>query len=236
MATWHPSHRRTCPSRGATEWADCCARYVAPCRTHPAGLGLALNSRDVPWADVTRTPPTRDAAMAKLREAGKRPLDVLVVGGGATGCGVALDAATRGLNVGLVEQADFAAGTSSRSTKLVHGGVRYLEKAVFQVRAGVRTSAVTTPSSDSDRAVIVLARRQGSGKGSRRVFRGYIRSRAYDRALGHRQRHRFRPGAADPAGGPNQSGKGPRCLQSGYPLSLTQMLNLIVSLRRTSTS
>ena len=121
-------------------------------------MGVALNSKDVPWADVTRTPPTRDVAVSKLREAGKRPLDMLVVGGGATGCGVALDAATRGLNVGLVEQADFAAGTSSRSTKLVHGGVRYLEKAVFQVRVGVRKTAVTPPSSDSERALFVLSR------------------------------------------------------------------------------
>lgn len=50
------------------------------------------------------------------------PLDILVVGGGATGSGVALDAATRGLRVGLVEREDFSSGTSSRSTKLVHGG------------------------------------------------------------------------------------------------------------------
>ncbi len=56
--------------------------------------------------------------------------DLLVVGGGATGCGVALDAATRGLKVALVEKNDFSEGTSSRSTKLVHGGVRYLEMAV----------------------------------------------------------------------------------------------------------
>lgn len=56
--------------------------------------------------------------------------DLLVVGGGATGCGIALDAATRGLSVALVERFDFAEGTSSRSTKLVHGGVRYLEAAV----------------------------------------------------------------------------------------------------------
>ncbi|PLX73631.1 MAG: glycerol-3-phosphate dehydrogenase [Desulfuromonas sp.] len=56
--------------------------------------------------------------------------DLLVIGGGATGSGIALDAATRGLNVALVEQNDFAEGTSSRSTKLVHGGVRYLEAAV----------------------------------------------------------------------------------------------------------
>lgn len=52
------------------------------------------------------------------------PLDLLVVGGGATGCGVALDAATRGLRVGLVEREDFSSGTSSRSTKLIHGGMR----------------------------------------------------------------------------------------------------------------
>jgi glycerol-3-phosphate dehydrogenase len=56
--------------------------------------------------------------------------DLLIIGGGATGCGVALDAATRGLKVALVEKNDFSEGTSSRSTKLVHGGVRYLEAAV----------------------------------------------------------------------------------------------------------
>jgi len=55
-------------------------------------------------------------------------LDVLVIGGGVTGCGCALDAVTRGLRVGLVEARDFAAGTSSRSTKLFHGGLRYLEQ------------------------------------------------------------------------------------------------------------
>ncbi len=57
--------------------------------------------------------------------------DLLVIGGGATGCGVALEAATRGLDVALVERDDFAQGTSSKSTKLVHGGVRYLEKAIL---------------------------------------------------------------------------------------------------------
>src|SRR6185369_8557267 len=54
------------------------------------------------------------------------PLDVLVIGGGITGAGVALDAAARGYRVGLVERGDFASGTSSWSTKLVHGGIRYL--------------------------------------------------------------------------------------------------------------
>jgi len=56
--------------------------------------------------------------------------DLIIIGGGATGCGIALDAATRGLKVALIEKNDFAEGTSSRSTKLVHGGVRYLEMAV----------------------------------------------------------------------------------------------------------
>jgi len=55
--------------------------------------------------------------------------DILVIGGGATGTGIALDAATRGFRVGLVERYDFGSGTSSRSTKLIHGGVRYLEQA-----------------------------------------------------------------------------------------------------------
>ena len=53
--------------------------------------------------------------------------DLVVVGGGITGAGVALDAASRGYSVALVEKSDFAAGTSSRSSKLIHGGLRYLQ-------------------------------------------------------------------------------------------------------------
>jgi glycerol-3-phosphate dehydrogenase len=64
--------------------------------------------------------------LAALGAMAGRPLDLLVIGGGITGCGLARDAALRGLAVALVEQADFGAGTSSRSSKLVHGGVRYL--------------------------------------------------------------------------------------------------------------
>ncbi len=67
----------------------------------------------------------RDDQLARLAAG----VDVLVIGGGITGAGVALDAATRGYRVSLVEQADFAGGTSSRSTKLVHGGLRYLARA-----------------------------------------------------------------------------------------------------------
>jgi len=59
--------------------------------------------------------------------------DLLVIGAGATGAGIALDAATRGLKVAMVERDDFASGTSSKSTKLVHGGVRYLEKAFWEL-------------------------------------------------------------------------------------------------------
>ena len=55
----------------------------------------------------------------------------MVVGGGVAGCGVALDAATRGLSVALVEARDIASGTSSRSSKLFHGGLRYLEQLEF---------------------------------------------------------------------------------------------------------
>jgi glycerol-3-phosphate dehydrogenase len=61
------------------------------------------------------------------------PYDLLIIGGGATGAGIALDAVTRGLKVAVVERDDFASGTSSKSTKLVHGGVRYLEKAVWEL-------------------------------------------------------------------------------------------------------
>ena len=59
--------------------------------------------------------------------------DVLVIGGGINGCGIARDAAGRGLNVVLVEQGDLAQGTSSASTKLIHGGLRYLEQFEFRL-------------------------------------------------------------------------------------------------------
>jgi glycerol-3-phosphate dehydrogenase len=73
-----------------------------------------------------------------VMSASSPPLDVLVIGGGITGAGIARDAARRGFRVGLVERKDFAAGTSSRSSKLIHGGVRYLQLGHFRV---VRESA-----------------------------------------------------------------------------------------------
>ena len=78
------------------------------------------------------SPGSRDAAIAAMEgTSGEGELDVLVVGGGIVGVGTALDAVTRGLNTGLLEQRDLASGTSSRSSKLVHGGLRYLEMLDF---------------------------------------------------------------------------------------------------------
>ncbi|WP_216215191.1 glycerol-3-phosphate dehydrogenase/oxidase [Amycolatopsis aidingensis] len=75
-------------------------------------------------------PEYREAA---LHSAGESELDVLVIGGGVVGAGAALDAASRGLSVALVEARDWAAGTSSRSSKLIHGGLRYLEQRDFSL-------------------------------------------------------------------------------------------------------
>ena len=74
------------------------------------------------------SPAQRAHSLQRLRD---EVFDVVVIGGGVTGCGIALDAVTRGLSVALVEQRDFAAGTSSRSSKLIHGGLRYLEQLNF---------------------------------------------------------------------------------------------------------
>lgn len=77
-------------------------------------------------------PASRDHALAALSTTTpEHPLDVLVIGGGVVGAGTALDAATRGLSTALVEATDYAWGTSSRSSKLVHGGLRYLEMLDF---------------------------------------------------------------------------------------------------------
>ena len=79
------------------------------------------------------SPESREQALAALRATQERgaELDVLIVGGGVVGAGAALDAVTRGLDVGIVEARDWASGTSSRSSKLIHGGLRYLEMLDF---------------------------------------------------------------------------------------------------------
>lgn len=83
---------------------------------------------------VTRSsklgPAERAAAIERLKS---KELDVLVVGGGIVGTGAALDAVTRGLSTGMLEQRDWGSGTSSRSSKLVHGGIRYLEQLDFRL-------------------------------------------------------------------------------------------------------
>ncbi|KAL8430771.1 hypothetical protein Efla_004007 [Eimeria flavescens] len=71
-------------------------------------------------------PPSREAMISKMKQ---EKFDVLVIGGGASGGGVLVDASARGLKCCLVEAGDFASGTSSKSTKLIHGGIRYLQKA-----------------------------------------------------------------------------------------------------------
>src|SRR6266511_2361735 len=77
---------------------------------------------------VRLSPRERERALVEMT---KQELDVVVVGGGVVGAGTALDAATRGLTVGLLEARDWASGTSSRSSKLIHGGLRYLEMLDF---------------------------------------------------------------------------------------------------------
>ena len=81
---------------------------------------------------VALSPRQRDAALDAMEARG---VDVLVIGGGVVGAGCALDAVTRGLDVGLVEARDYASGTSSRSSKLIHGGLRYLEMLDFRLVA-----------------------------------------------------------------------------------------------------
>lgn len=99
-----------------------------------------VKSRDEQIADLKRSGGTQGSVAGLLKtgtevEAPKDDgiYDLLIIGGGATGAGIALDAVTRGLKVAVVERDDFSSGTSSKSTKLVHGGVRYLEKAVWEL-------------------------------------------------------------------------------------------------------
>ncbi|CAD7089448.1 unnamed protein product [Hermetia illucens] len=110
-------------------------------------LGVCAGAALTSWAFQRKDRPyvVQNAAIATPRVKRKLPprseqiqtlmsgeeYDVLVIGGGATGSGCALDAITRGLKTALVEADDFASGTSSRSTKLIHGGVRYLQKAIL---------------------------------------------------------------------------------------------------------
>src|SRR5262245_26623060 len=94
-----------------------------------------------PAGQAAARQPARAELTRRLAEAPAR--DLVVIGGGATGLGIAVDAAARGLSVALVEAEDFAKGTSSRATKLVHGGVRYLAQGnVKLVREALRERAI----------------------------------------------------------------------------------------------
>lgn len=115
-------------------------RYLAGVLAAGAG-GILLYSPSLLFAEpkedgpefATKVP-SRMQQLARMRESSReKPFDLLIIGGGATGAGCAADAATRGIKTALVERDDFGSGTSSKSTKLVHGGVRYLEKAVFNL-------------------------------------------------------------------------------------------------------
>ena len=120
MARVHPPINHKC------SWALEAAR----------GTLTSKNMSDHPFAPPP-LPTKRQELLARL--AVNPRYDLAVVGGGATGLGVALDAASRGLKVVLVEAQDFAKGTSSRSTKLVHGGVRYLAQGnISLVREALR--------------------------------------------------------------------------------------------------
>ena len=97
-----------------------------PAETKTESANSSVTPRVGP--DDRLSPEARRAAIERF---GAEEFDVVVIGGGATGTGSALDAATRGLSVALLEARDYAAGTSSRSSKLIHGGLRYLEQKDF---------------------------------------------------------------------------------------------------------
>jgi glycerol-3-phosphate dehydrogenase len=100
---------------------------------------ISPNVRPRNWSfivhDSRLTASSRQAAISRLEASSKAglELDVLVIGGGVTGAGIALDAAVRGLSVAIVEAQDWGAGTSSRSSKLIHGGLRYLQMLDFKL-------------------------------------------------------------------------------------------------------
>lgn len=94
-------------------------------------IGYLALKKDPKFEPLMKRPfPTRNEIISELKS---NEFDVLVIGGGSVGTGIAVDAITRGLKVALVEKDDYASGTSSKSTKLVHGGVRYLEKAILKL-------------------------------------------------------------------------------------------------------
>jgi glycerol-3-phosphate dehydrogenase len=121
MAAWRLRRAGAAALAASSVVVGTAAVWPSASASDPSASALEAARQRV--AQPGATPPPRAAQRAALAGSTPgEPLDVLVIGGGATGCGVALDAATRGLRVGLVEREDFSSGTSSRSTKLIHGG------------------------------------------------------------------------------------------------------------------
>src|SRR5437899_11467008 len=94
-----------------------------PNQQTPKKQGLRMSSKQSGSTGLSEKTMNREAFLQRLAQA-DQPWDMAIVGGGATGAGIALDAAARGYRVVLLERSDFGKGTSSRPTKLVHGGVR----------------------------------------------------------------------------------------------------------------
>src|SRR5579875_2644471 len=118
-----PSNARVTCSAATASVSSCAPRPRLP--RAPPGAPSPRRSRSARamLADGALNPRARAAALERMASG----LDLLIVGGGVTGAGAALDAAARGLDVGLVEARDLASGASSKSSKLIHGGLRYLE-------------------------------------------------------------------------------------------------------------
>lgn len=131
--------RRLAAVATATAAAAACTALTPSVASNDRAGEPALEAIRRKVSDPAAAVPPRAVQEAALAGASSAsPLDILVIGGGATGCGVALDAAARGLRVGLVERDDFSSGTSSRSTKLIHGGMnldleRYICSSIFEL-------------------------------------------------------------------------------------------------------
>lgn len=141
MVRGFSSLRRPLLGLGVVATAGSAVVYTRTRISHSTHKPIAEVKRDSNGRIVPPTFPVISSRLEQLAELKRHSkanenleeYDLLIIGAGATGAGIALDAVTRGLKVAIVDRDDFSAGTSSKSTKLVHGGVRYLEKAVMNL-------------------------------------------------------------------------------------------------------
>lgn len=141
MARGFSSLRRPLLGLGVVATAGSAVVYSRTRISHATHKPIAEVKRDSNGRIIPPAFPAISSRMEQLAELKRHSkanenleeYDLLIIGAGATGAGIALDAVTRGLKVAIVDRDDFSAGTSSKSTKLVHGGVRYLEKAVMNL-------------------------------------------------------------------------------------------------------